>query len=248
MVSLAAIGIAVGLVFLLALRKLSDQGAIRKIRRQIQACLYELRLFVDEPGLIWRAQVRLVALNIRYLALMLRPALVLAVPMLFLFAVLEPFYGNVPLAISENSIITVKLAHPLNFLVAPPILQPPDGIEVTTPAVRMQGTAQVCWRVRAVKTTSGLLRIVFPTEIVTKKIVSGSSPEFLSTKRVRSFWQLFWHPTESRLPQGNVEWIEINYPSRVMEWMGLDLPWYAWLLVFSSITVVVLMKPLRVAF
>jgi hypothetical protein len=168
--------------------------------------------------------------------------------MLFLFAVLEPFYGNVPLAISENSIITVKLAHPLNFLVAPPILQPPDGIEVTTPAVRMQGTAQVCWRVRAVKTTSGLLRIVFPTEIVTKKIVSGSSPEFLSTKRVRSFWQLFWHPTESRLPQGNVEWIEINYPSRVMEWMGLDLPWYAWLLVFSSITVVVLMKPLRVAF
>lgn len=112
MISLAAIGIGVGLAFLLVLRKLSNQDAIRKIRRQIQACLYELRLFVDEPSLVWRAQVRLLALNVRYLALMLRPALVLAVPMLFLFAVLEPFYGKAPLAISEDSIVTIKLAHP----------------------------------------------------------------------------------------------------------------------------------------
>lgn len=248
MISLAGIGIAVGVVFLLVLRKLSNQEAIRKIRRQIQACLYELRLFVDEPGLIWRAQVRLVTLNIRYLALMLRPALILAIPMLFLFAVMEPFYGKAPLAISKDSIVTIKLAHPPGPLIAPPILQPPDGIEVATPAVRMQGTGQVCWRIRAVKATSGLLRVVFPTEIVTKKIVSGTDPEFLSTKRVRSFWQLFWHPTESPLPKGNVEWIEIDYPSRTMEWIGLDLPWFVWLLVFSSLTIVVLMRPLRIVF
>ena len=119
MISLAAIGIAVGLVFLLVLRKLSNQDAIREIRRQIQACLYELRLFVDEPSLVWRAQVRLLALNIRYLSLMLRPALILAVPMLFLFAVLEPFYGKAPLAISEDSIVTIKLAHPAGPLSAP---------------------------------------------------------------------------------------------------------------------------------
>jgi len=248
MISLAAIGIGVGLAFLLVLRKLSNQDAIRKIRRQIQACLYELRLFVDEPSLVWRAQVRLLALNVRYLALMLRPALVLAVPMLFLFAVLEPFYGKAPLAISEDSIVTIKLAHPAGPLVAAPILQPPEGIEVATPAVRMQGTGQVCWRIRAVKATSGMLRVVFPTEIVTKTIVSGSNPEFLSTKRVRSVWQLFWHPMESPLPKGNVDWIEIGYPSRTIHWIGLDLPWYVWLLLFSSVTVVVLMRPLRIAF
>lgn len=248
MFSLAAIGIAVGLVFLLVLRKLSNQEAIRKIRRQIQACLYELRLFVDEPSLIWRAQVRLIGLNVRYLALMLRPALILLIPMLFLFSVLEPFYGKAPIAVATNSIVTVKLAHPPGPLVAAPILQPPDGINVETPAVRMQGTGQVCWRIRATKATSGSLRIVFPTEVATKHIISGANPEFLSTKRVRSFWGLFWHPTEAPLPKGNVEWIEIAYPSRSIHWIGLDWPWFVWLLLFSSLTVIVLMRPLRIAF
>ena len=247
MISLAAIGIAVGLVFLLVLRKLSNQEAIRKIRRQIQACLYELRLFVDEPSLIWHAQVRLVTLNARYLALMLRPALVLAVPTLFLFAILEPFYGKAPLAVAGDSIVTIKLEHPAGLLAVPPILQSPDGIEVETPAVRMQGTGQVCWRIRATKATTGLLRVVLPTEFATKKIVSGSNPAFLSTKRVRSWWQLFWYPTESPLPKGNVEWIQIDYPSRTIHWLGLDLPWFVWLLLFSFVTAGALMRPLRIA-
>jgi len=247
MISLAALGVALGLVMLLVLRKVSNQEAIRSIRRQIQACLYELRLFVDEPGLVWSAQMRLLWLNARYLALMLRPALILAIPMLFLFSILEPFYGKAPLAVAGDSIITIKLAHPPSALVAPPILQAPDGIEVETPPVRMQGTGQICWRIRAVKATSGLLRVVFPTEIVTKKIVSGTNPSFLSMKRVRSVWQWFWHPTEVRLPAGNVEWIEIDYPSRTMEWLGFGLPWFVWLLLFSMATALALMRPLRIA-
>jgi hypothetical protein len=247
MMSLAALGVALGLVLLLVLRKVSSQGAIRNIRRQLQACLYELRLFIDEPALVWSAQVRLLWLNAQYLALMLRPALILAVPMLFLFSLLEPFYGKAPLAIAEASIVTLKLAHPQAALVAAPILQPPDGIAVETPAVRMQGTGLICWRIRAVKSTSGLMRVVFPTEIVTKKITSGTNPKFLSLKRVRSLWQLFWHPTEVRLPAGNVEWIEIDYPSRTMEWLGLGLPWFVWLLLFSMATAVALMRPLRIS-
>jgi hypothetical protein len=248
MMSLAALGVALGLVLLLVLRKVSNQGAIRNIRRQLQACLYELRLFIDEPALVWSAQMRLLWLNARYLALMLRPALILAVPMLFLFSLLEPFYGRAPLAVAETSVVTLKLAHPQGAIIAAPILQPPDGIKVETPAVRMQGTGLICWRIRAVKATSGLIRVVFPTEIVTKKITSGTNPTFLSLRRVQSLWQLFWHPTEGPLPTGNVDWIEIEYPSRTIEWLGLEWPWFAWLLLFSTATVIALMRPLKIAF
>jgi hypothetical protein len=247
MMSLAALGVALGLVLLLVLRKVSNQGAIRNIRRQLQACLYELRLFIDEPALVWSAQMRLLWLNARYLALMLRPALILAVPMIFLFSLLEPFYGKAPLAIAETSIVTLKLVHPRAALVAAPILQPPDGIEVETPAVRMQGTGLICWRIRAVKSTSGLMRVVFPTEIVTKEITSGTNPKFLSPRRVRSLWQLFWHPTEGPLPTGNVDWIEIDYPSRTIDWLGLEWPWFVWLLLFSTGTAIALMRPLKIA-
>ncbi len=248
MPGLAALGIALGFAVLFLLRTTSNQEAIRKIRRQIQACLYELRLFVDEPGLILRAQGRLLRLNARYLWLMLRPALILALPMLLLFSFLEPFYGKTPIPIARQSIVTVKLRHPPGALIAAPILQTPDGIQVESPAVRMQGTGQVCWRIRANKTTSGMLRVVFPTEIATKKIASGTYPEFLSMKRVRLSWQLLLHPTEHPLPAGNVDWIAIEYPSRKIGWLGLDLPWFVWLLLFSMTTAVVFMRPLRITF
>jgi len=248
MISLAALGIALGLLLLLLLRKVSNQQAVERIRRQLQACLYELRLFVDEPAIVWKAQMRLLWLNAKYLALMLRPALIMAIPMLFLFSLLEPFYGKAPLAISEASLVTVKLAHLPGPLVAPPILQPPQGIQVETPAVRMQGTGLVCWRIRARKPASGLLRVIFPTEIVTKKITSGTNPELLSTRRVQPLWQLLWYPTESRLPAGSVEWVEIGYPSRVFSMFGLDLPWFVWVLLFSIATVLILKRPLHVVF
>jgi hypothetical protein len=248
MLSLAAIGIALGIALLLILRKVSNQEAIRGIRRQIQACLYELRLFVDEPRLVWRAQTRLLWLNVRYLALMLRPVLILALPMILLFSILEPFYGRAPLSIGKAAIVTVKVLHPAGTLLAAPILQAPQGINVETPAVRMQGTGQIAWRIRAEKATSGLLRVVFPTEITTKKVASGSRPTFLSIKRVRLSWRLLLHPTERPLPAGNVEWIVIDYPSRTMEWLGLHLPWFIWLFLFSTITAISLARPLRIAF
>lgn len=248
MISLAALGVALGLLLLLILRKVSNQEAIRSIRRQLQACLYELRLFVDEPALVWKAQLRLLWLNVRYLGLMLRPAFILALPMLFVFSLLDPFLGKAPLTLSEAFIVTVKLAGDGDAAVSPPVLQPPAGIDVETPAVRMQGAGLISWRIRAQKATSGLLRAVFPTEIVSKRIASGTRAQLLSTKRVQSIWQWFWHPTESVLPAGNIEWIEVNYPSRSFSWLGLELPWYAWVLIFSIITVLVLKKPLRVAF
>jgi len=246
MAGLAALGVALGLLLLLLLQKLSNQQSIDSLRRQLQACLYELRLFIDEPAVVWRAQKRLLWLNARYLGLMLRPALILAIPMLFLFSLLEPFYGKSPLAISEASLVTVKLAHLPGALVPAPILQPPPGIQVETPAVRMRGADLICWRIRGRKPGSGLLRVVFPTEIVTKTIASGTGPKLLSTRRVQSWWQLFCYPTESRLPSGNVEWIEIDYPSRAFSWLGLKLSWFVWVLIFSMATVLVLKRPLRV--
>jgi hypothetical protein len=248
MAGLAALGIALGLLLLFLLRKVSNQQSIGNLRRQLQACLYELRLFIDEPAIVWRAQKRLLWLNAKYLALMLRPALILAIPMLFLFSLLEPFYGRAPLAISEASLVTVKLAHLQGALVAAPILQAPPGIQVETPAVRMRGLDLICWRIRARKPGSGLLRVVFPTEIVTKKIASGTGASLLSTRRVQSWWQLFWYPTESPMPVGNVEWVEIDYPSRAFSWLGLKLSWFIWVLIFSMATVLILKRPLRVVF
>lgn len=48
-------------------RRTSNQAAIRKVKRELHAHLYEMRLFIDEPLLIWKAKWGLIMANVRYL-------------------------------------------------------------------------------------------------------------------------------------------------------------------------------------
>jgi len=69
--------LGVGMLWIFSLT--SNQGAIRKVKARLQAHLYEMRLFPDEPVLIWKAQLGLLAANVRYIGLMLLPAIVAGV-------------------------------------------------------------------------------------------------------------------------------------------------------------------------
>ena len=60
----------------------------------MQAHLLEMKLYQDEPGLLFRAQGNLLLNNFRYLGHMLRPALYLALPMVVLFAHFDSVYGQ----------------------------------------------------------------------------------------------------------------------------------------------------------
>jgi len=56
---------------------------------RLQAHLYEMRLFTDEPVLIWKAQLGRLAANAKYIGLMLIPAIVASVPTILILAQLE---------------------------------------------------------------------------------------------------------------------------------------------------------------
>ena len=64
--------------------RVSNQDAIRRTKKRLQAYLLELRLFGDEPALLWKSQKDLLRTNVRYLSLMLGPALILTVPVVIL--------------------------------------------------------------------------------------------------------------------------------------------------------------------
>ena len=48
---------------------------MKEVKNQVWAALFELRVYVDEPRVTWRAQKSLFAANLRYMGLALRPAL-----------------------------------------------------------------------------------------------------------------------------------------------------------------------------
>jgi uncharacterized membrane protein (DUF106 family) len=226
--SLSLISVLVGAGMLWVFGRFSNQAAIRRAKARLQAHLYELRLFADEPSLIWRAQKGLLAWNARYLGLMLKPAIVLTIPMIPLLVQLDAFYGHAPLAVGEPAIVAVTMKD-----APPPGLQAPPGIRVETPAVRVPRENLVLWRIRPQQATAGALRFVLGESTVEKTVVSGMGLRYLSPARAGSLAALFWSPREKLLPPGPVEKIEVRYPSAEIRWGPVNLHWLVWFLVIS---------------
>jgi hypothetical protein len=223
----------------------SNPEAIRRAKARIMAHLYEMRLFPDEPLFIWKAQAGLLATNVRYLGLMLLPALVMTLPGLALFNWLDGYFGYKPLEPGTAAILTVQLKSPWSG--AAPAVHSPQGIDVETPGVRLDGGRQISWRIRASQPASGKLQIEFPGETVEKSVEAGATRR-VSGRRVSTLSGLFWNPAEPLLKSDRVEWVEIRYPEATVAAAGLDLPWAAWLLFFSKIAALGLKNRFGVTF
>jgi hypothetical protein len=232
---LLLISVVAGVGMLWVFRTTTNQAAVREAKRRIQAHLYELRLFSDEPLLMLKAQRGLLAANFRYISLMLAPALVMLIPMVLILGQLQCLYGYRPIQSGTAAVVNLGAESGVT-----PILQAPDGIVVETPAVHIDH--EMSWRIRATRPVAGVLRFVLPGQTIEKTIRTGSGSEYVSERRVRSLLDWLWHPGESRLPAGPVNWIEVRYPNAGMHALGLDLDWLVWFILFSSATAL-LLKP-----
>jgi hypothetical protein len=246
MVSLVPISILVSVAMLWAFRRTSNQAAIRKVKRELRAYLYEMQLFTDEPLLILKAQRGLLAANVRYIGMMLIPTAVMAIPMVLLFSQLECFYGFSPLEPGQEAVVTVQMKDGQHDEV--PMLRAPDGIAVESPAIRMNEERQISWRIRAIRPVTGDLQFVFPSQTLQKSVQSGQGPQYLSERRVSSALDLIWHPAESRLPDGPLDWIELRYPKAMVHALGLNLHWLVWMLIISMASALILKRQFRVSF
>jgi hypothetical protein len=246
LVGLALLSALVGVAMLWLFARASNQPAIVRTKRRVYAHLMELRLFADDPVLMFRAQGRLLAANARYLGLMLVPALAIAVPVVALLVRLDAFYGRAPLAVGADALVTVEMRGGGGVSARAPHLEAPEGIAVETPAVRVSGERQVVWRIRALRPVSGRLTIKFAEGAVEKRIETGAGFRFVPGRRVSSLLAALWYPDEPRLTHPAVEWIDIDYPPAGLVFLGLDWHWLIWFTLISMATALALRKRFRV--
>lgn len=206
--SLVAIGVACGVAASLVFRHTADARALRATRRQMYAHLVEFRLFAEDPVLIWRAQKALVRDNLRLLRLLARPALILLLPMAWIFAQLDWLYSPA-LALGKPAIVTAQMAGPLGP--ADASLKAPPGISVETPSVRVWHDRQISWRIRPVRAVEGELELTVNGRTIDKRVITGDGA-FSSPRRVRSLAAFLLHPWERRIVGGDVLWVEVEYP------------------------------------
>lgn len=242
--SLALISAAAGVAMLFVFRATSNQSAIRAAKNRVIAHLLELRLFADEPAVMWRAQVALLRANLRYLAATAVPALCIAVPMVILLLHLEAYYGRAPLLPGTPAIVTVHMRSPITD--ESPHLVAPSGLAVETPPVRVLDRDEVSWRIRPIRAVSGNLDFFVAGNRYEKRLVAGRKFTFVPGRRCDSVLSAFVCPDESRLPAGDVESIDIRYPPAELGLFGITLHWLVWFTVISMLSALLFKRKLKV--
>jgi hypothetical protein len=245
-VSLTVLSIVVGVAMLWVFRRTSDQARIRAVKRNVYACLLELRVYADEPAITWRAQKALLRANLRYLLLALRPALWVALPLALLLIHLEPFYGRAPLPLGRDAIVTAAFSGPLGE--TSPELFPPAGVEISAPPVRVLDQRQVSWRIRPTTAVSANLRLRIRGEELSKTIDAGGEPRFIAGRRVSSALAALWHPDEPPIGSSAVSWIDVPYPEAHLAVFGLRIHWLLWFVIISMLAALMLKKWFGVTF
>jgi hypothetical protein len=246
--SLALISIVAGIAMLWVFQRTTNPTRIRAVKRRVQAHLLEIRVFGEEPAVVWGAQKSLVAWNMRYMGLMLMPAVWMAIPLSILLIHLEAFYGRAPLAVGRETIVTMAMHPPLNPESPVPVLHAPQGIAVETPAVRAIEDSQISWRIRPSESVSGSLSFQVDGQTIEKKIEAGSGLRFVPGLRVNSVLGSVLHPDEPRIQSSSVDWIDVRYPDGNVKMFGLELHWLIWFTIISMLAALLLKKRFGVVF
>lgn len=215
-------------------RRLTDSAGLHLAVNQIAAHLYELRLFLDEPIVVFRAQLDLIRDHRRLFRILAWPSAALALPFALLFVVLNAFYGHAALPVGEPAIVTLQLSGSSSGFRAPPKLIAPDGIQVETPAVRAIAARQVSWRIRPAHALAGNVQVVLDGRPIGKTVAAGGGIHYLSCRRSGGVAAFLPDPVELPFQAPGAEWIEISYPGARIE----GLPWWLWFAAGSAATAI----------
>jgi hypothetical protein len=235
-VGLIAVSVVTGVVMLVIFGRTTNQAALRRVKGRIVASIIEIWLFKDRPGLMFGSAARVLRHNLNYLRYSLVAVVFVIVPVVLIMVQLGIRYAHRPLEPSEEVIVSATLASGASVLDADLSLVAPEGLVVMTPALRIEETGEVDWRIRAETPGTYEIYIKGPNSEVSKTIVvENSIIPFAPVRSKALSWDFFLYPAEKPLPKDSaVKSIRVSYPPARLNVAGLNLHW---LIVFFVVSV-----------
>ena len=245
-VGLLVVSLVAAVGMLLVFKATSNQKQLDAVKRQIHACLFEIRLFNADLPAILRAQMEILRHNLNYLRLSAVPMLWMIVPFVLIIAQLQFHYGYQGLKPGQDFILKVHLRDgwetraalaPSQVSTRPSaMLQAPDGLTVETPAVWIPSQRELAWRLRAEKWGDYALALRLGDEHYSKTV--QVSPEVRRRSPVRlepSFMNELLYPAEDPLPKGSpIDAITLGYPDGRVSVFGWGINWLVLFFVLSA--------------
>jgi uncharacterized membrane protein (DUF106 family) len=235
--SLFIFSISTGILMLLIFRYTSNQKGIKETKNRIKAHLMEIRLFKDDLRILLSAQKNLLIYNAKYMKYAVKPMLFMIVPVSIILIQLHCWFGYSPLKVGESTLLKVKVDEWKKVLSGISI-EVDEGIIVETPPLMISEKREVCWRIRAnMLGEHKILVKALPYSFQKKVLVSNEKLGRISPRRVKSnLWDNLVSPGEKPIIENSlVNRIEVDYPERSIEILGLRTHW---LIIFFVLSIV----------
>jgi len=254
LVSLAVVSLLFAVFVLWVFRVTSNQKALATAKRRMQAGLYEIRLFNDDPRFILRSVGSILRHNATYLRLSLVPLLWMIVPLFLTMAQLQSFYGYRAFRPGDTFLLKVVLpaGEPGGRNAPRPEveLRVPQGLRVETPNVWVRSLSEIAWRIRAEQPGRYALEVATGGQSCVKEVRVADELERISPARqAPSFTAQLLYPAERSLPGPvGIERIVVTCPTREISVFGWSLPWIVVFFVLVLVFALLLKSRFRVTF
>jgi hypothetical protein len=177
-----------------------------------------------------------VAGALRLMGLSIVPMLVLLVPTCLLLSQLALWYQARPLAIDEETVLTVELASNADEALGSVRLSPHSAVNILAGPVRVPSKHLVCWSLRTTKPGCHRLSLQLGDASVEKELAVGDGYMPVSLRRPAWNWHdVLLHPHERPFAAASpVKSIELSYPPRPSRMAGSDtwlIYWFAFAMV-----------------
>jgi hypothetical protein len=221
-----------GAFLLLIFKYTSNQAAIKRVRNNIEANLYALKLFKDATPVVLRAQAAMIRGAFQLFVLALVPILVMTVPVLLLLGQLSLWYQHRPLRVGEEAVVALQLGGRTTDPMPAVALEPSPAVEVVTGPVRVPSKREVVWFVKARENGAHHLSFRAGEHTVAKELAVGDGFMRVSPRRPGWDWyDALLNPAEHAFPPSSlVRSVEVAYPDRASWTSGTDywvIYWFA---------------------
>ena len=253
LVPLVVLSAFLGVVMAVVFRFTSPQQRLRRVADLSRAEVLAIKLFKDEPRVMFAALGRLFRCTGLRLWYSLPPVAVMVVPFTLLLAHLAVWYEYRPLAVRESAVVELSLAESAWTSNRDTRLEAPPTIAVETEALRDDQEQTISWRIRGGEPASAELRWQLGDQRVDKQVVVADPAEAFLPVSVRragaGWWDRLLHPGEPAFDaNAPVRGIEISYHKRTTPLFGWDVPWWATLLVVSIVSALLVRPLVKVQF
>lgn len=237
---LLAVSIIAGIILVYIYGKISNQAALKRVKKRITAGIYESVLYRHDLPTSLRAQGGMLLGGVRYFALAVPPLIVLLIPSLVILAQLNLRYGARALQAGEHAVVTVHLADEDALFTTE--LSAHDPAVQVTPPLRDLDSQSVSWRVDAPKAqslnqaTPATLALAVNGVLVQEPLFTGQQPAILPTaKHTAPWWQLLYPGASvAQELRSQVRSITVSYPEQELSVAGITVHW---LLLFVLVSI-----------